>query len=135
MFQKRKHTTKVKYQWWYESNKLKESTCLPLFAFLVTHKENVNLACRSIKKRPNSRQPVFRLEVPLAPSTWKWPVWEAKFTQKTIPAETQTPTFTESMDRDTDRLVASLNLEEIIKNYNTWKHLTVGKLISSVTFF
>ena len=40
----------------------------------------------------------------------------------------------ESMESDTDRVVASLNLEEIIKNYNTWNHLTVGKLTSSITF-
>ena len=58
-------------------------TCLPLFALLVTHKEkNVSLAYRSIWKRPNSRQPVFRPEVPPAPSTWKRPVREAKFNLK-----------------------------------------------------
>ena len=40
----------------------------------------------------------------------------------------------ESMDNDTDPIIASLNLEEIINNYNTWNHLTVAKLISSITF-
>ena len=40
----------------------------------------------------------------------------------------------ESMDNDTDRVIASLNLEEELNDYNTWKHLTVGKLISSLTF-
>ena len=40
----------------------------------------------------------------------------------------------ESMDNDTDCVVASLNLE-VLNNYNTWNHLTVGKLISSFTFF
>ena len=40
----------------------------------------------------------------------------------------------ESMDSDTDHVVAGLNLEEIIQNYNTWNHLTVDKLISSITF-
>ena len=40
----------------------------------------------------------------------------------------------QSMDSDTDCVVASLNLEEIIKNYNTWNHLTVDKLRSSITF-
>ena len=38
------------------------------------------------------------------------------------------------MDSDTDRIVASLNLEQILNNYNTWNRLTVGKLISSLTF-
>ena len=50
------------------------------------------LVCQS--RMPNSRQSVFRPEVPLAPSTRKRPVEEAKFTQKTIPTEMQTPTFT-----------------------------------------
>ena len=68
------------------------------------------------------------------PSTTKSPI-------TTKPSNSQPPTkplqrtySIESMDCDTDRLVASLNLEEIIKDYNTWNHLTVGKLISSVTF-
>ena len=43
--------------------------------------------------------------------------------------------ITESMESDTDHIVASLNLEEIINNYNTWNHLIVDKLISSLTFF
>ena len=38
------------------------------------------------------------------------------------------------MDRKTDRIIASFNLEEIINNYNTRKHVTLGKLISSLTF-
>ena len=40
----------------------------------------------------------------------------------------------ESMDSNADRVVARLNIEEIINNYNTWNHLTVSKLISSLTF-
>ena len=43
----------------------------------MTHKEN-----RLIWKRPNSRLLVFRPEVPLAPSTRKRPVREAKFNLK-----------------------------------------------------
>ena len=39
------------------------------------------------------------------------------------------------MDYDSDRVVACLNLEEILNNYNTWKHLTVGKLISLLNFY
>ena len=38
------------------------------------------------------------------------------------------------MDSDTGRIFASLNLE-VLNNYNTWNYLTVGKLISSLTFF
>ena len=40
----------------------------------------------------------------------------------------------ESMDSDTDRVVSSLNLEEMINNYNTWNQLTVGKALSSTTY-
>ena len=32
----------------------------------------------------------------------------------------------ENMASDTDRVVASRNLEEIIDNYITWNNLTVG---------
>ena len=53
--------------------KLKQNKCT---------KKNVSLACRSIWKRPNSRQPVFRPEVLLAHSTRKRPVRESKFNLK-----------------------------------------------------
>ena len=36
------------------------------------------------------------------------------------------------MDNNTDHVVASLNLEEVLSN--TWNYLTVGKLISSLAF-
>ena len=39
-----------------------------------------------------------------------------------------------SINSDTDHIFAIPNLEEIINNYNTWNHLTVGKLLSSITF-
>ena len=39
----------------------------------------------------------------------------------------------ESMDSDTDSIVASFNVEEILNNYNTCNHLTEGKFISSLT--
>ena len=38
------------------------------------------------------------------------------------------------MDSDTDCIVAGFNLEEVLNNYNTWNYLTVGQLISSLTF-
>ena len=40
----------------------------------------------------------------------------------------------ESMASDTDCIVASLNLEEVLNNYNTWNYLIVGQLISLLTF-
>ena len=40
----------------------------------------------------------------------------------------------ESMDSDTDSIVASLNPEYIINNYNTWNHFTVCKRINSISF-
>ena len=63
------------------------------------------------KERPGS---TFKI-----PSTTKSPI-------TTKPSNSQQPTkplqitySIESIDSDTDRLVASPNLEEIIKNYNT----------------
>ena len=38
------------------------------------------------------------------------------------------------MDSDTDRVVASLNYEDVLNNYNTWNYLTVHQLINSLTF-
>ena len=40
----------------------------------------------------------------------------------------------ESMDIDTDCVVASLNLKEVLNNYNTWNYLTVSQPINLVTF-
>ena len=38
------------------------------------------------------------------------------------------------MDSDTDNVFANFSFEDMIDNYNTWKHLTVCKQISSTTF-
>ena len=38
------------------------------------------------------------------------------------------------MDSDIEHIVASLNLEEVLNNYNTWNYLTMCQLISSLTF-
>ena len=35
------------------------------------------------------------------------------------------------MDSDTDRIVAKLNLEDVMNNYNNWNNLT---LIGSISF-
>ena len=40
----------------------------------------------------------------------------------------------ESMDSDTDRIVASIDLEGITNNYKTWNHLTVCKQMNSILF-
>ena len=40
----------------------------------------------------------------------------------------------ESMDSDTDSIVASLDLEGITNNYKTWNHLTVCKQMNSILF-
>ena len=41
----------------------------------------------------------------------------------------------ESMDSESECIVASPNLEEVLNYYNTWNHLIVGKLISKLSFF
>ena len=38
------------------------------------------------------------------------------------------------MDSNIDRVAASLDLKEVLNNYNSWNYLTVGQLISSLTF-
>ena len=58
------------------------------------------------KERPGS---TFKI-----PSTTKSPI---RTKQSTKPL--QRTYSIESMDSDTDRIVVSLNLEELIKNYNT----------------
>ena len=40
----------------------------------------------------------------------------------------------ESMDSDTDCIVASFDLEGITNNYKTWNHLAVCKQMSSIPF-
>ena len=63
------------------------------------------------KERPGS---TFKI-----PSTTKSPI-TTKPSNSQPPAKPLQRTYSiESMDSDTDRVVASLNLEEIIKNYNT----------------
>ena len=78
-------------KWWFKSNQLIKRIHVLTSFCLASDPQNVSLACRSIWKRPNSRQPVFRPEIPPAPSTRKRPVREAKFKK---PVETQTLTFT-----------------------------------------
>ena len=71
------------WKWWFKSNQFKRIHVLTSFCLASdTQRKNVSLACQSIWKRPNSRQPVFRPEVPPAPSTRKRPVREAKFNLK-----------------------------------------------------
>ena len=70
-------------KWWFKSNQFQRIHLLTSFCLASDpQRKNVSLACWSIWKRPNSRQPVFRSEVPPAPSTRKRPVREAKFNLK-----------------------------------------------------
>ena len=100
---------------------LKQKSQLP-----ICQTTKIQMNTKGNKERPGS---TFKI-----PSTTKSPI-------TTKPSNSQQPTkplqrtySIESMDSVTDRVVDSLNLEEIIKNYNTWNHLSVGKLISLVTF-
>ena len=71
-------------KWWFKSNQLiKRIHVLTSFCLASDpQRKNISLACRSIWKRPNLRQPVFRPEVPHAPFTQKRTVREAKFNLK-----------------------------------------------------
>ena len=46
----------------------------------------------------------------------------------------QRPHSVESMDSDTDCIVANLDQEGITNNYNTWNHLAVSKQMISNSF-
>ena len=63
------------------------------------------------KERPGS---TFKM-----PSTTKSPIRTKQSNAQQSRKPLQRTYSIESMDGDTDRVVASLNLEEIIKNYNT----------------
>ena len=70
--------------WWSKSNQLiKRIHVLTSFCLASDPQRKTSVSHASLlEKRPNSRQPVFRPEVPPAPSTRKWPAREAKFNLK-----------------------------------------------------
>ena len=92
----------------------------------ISQTAKIQMNTKVNKERPGSK---FKM-----PSTTKSPIRTKQSNAQGSRKSLQRTYCMESMDSDTDRVVASLNLEEIIKNYNTWNHLTVGKLISSNIF-
>ena len=94
--------------------------------FPISQTTKIQMNTKANKERPGS---TFKI-----PLITKSPITTKPSNSQQTTKLLQRTYSIESMDSDTDRLVASLNLEEIIKSYNTWNHLTVGKLISSVTF-
>ena len=100
---------------------LKQKSQLP-----ISQTMKIQMNTKVNKEKPGS---TFKIS-----STTKSPITTKQFNSQQPTKPLQKTYSIESMDSDTDRVVARLNLEEIIKNYNTWNHLTLGKLISSVTF-
>ena len=77
----------------------------------ISQTTKIQMNTKVNKERPGS---TFKI-----PSTTKSPI-TTKLSNSQPPTKPLQRTYsTESMDSDTDRIVASLNLEEIIKNYNT----------------
>ena len=100
---------------------LKQKSQLP-----ISQTTKIQMNTKVTKERPGS---TFKI-----PSTTKSPI-TTKPSNSQLPTKPLQRTYSvESMDSDIDLVVSSLNLEEMIKNYNTLNHLIVGKLISSVTF-
>ena len=100
--------------------RLKQKSQLP-----ISQTTKIQMNTKVNKEKPGS---TFKM-----PSTTKSPITKPSNSQP--PAKPLQRTYSiESMDNDTDRVVASLNLDEIIKNYDTWNHFTAGKLISSITY-
>ena len=69
-----------------------------------------------MKTKVNKEKPGSTFKIP---STTKSPITTKPSNSQPPPKPLQRTYSIESMDSDTDHLVASLNLEEIIKNYNT----------------
>ena len=61
------------------------------------------------------------------PSTTKSPIWTKQSNAQQPTKPLQRTYSIESMDSDTDRIVASLNLEEIIKKLQYLKPLNCGQ--------
>ena len=72
----------------------------------------------------NTERPGSTFEMPSRP---KLPIRTKQCDAQGSTKHRQRTCSIESMDSDTERVVASLNLEEIINNYSTWNHLTVDK--------
>ena len=92
--------------------------------------------CQTAKIQINSKmknkKPGSTFKMP--PRT-KSPIWIKHRNAQRSTKPLQRTYSIESMDSDTDRAVASLNLEEVLNNYCTWNYLTVGQLTSSLAFF
>ena len=103
------------------SEQLKQKSQFP-----ISQTTKIQMNTKVNKERPGS---TFKI-----PSTTKSPITtEASNSQP--PKKNACKGRIESMDSDTDRLVASLNLEEIIKNYNTWNHLNCWQTYKLSHFF
>ena len=97
----------------------------------------VHMNTEVINERPGG---IFKLypakfdAVP-SPSRTKSPMGMNKQSNAQESTKTLQRSYTiESMDSDTDHIVASLHLEGITNNYKTWNRLAVCKQISSIPF-
>ena len=76
----------------FKSNQWRESTCLPLFALLVTHKEK-RQSCMPVNLKKTEFTPAS-VQAGSSSCTFHPEVTSAGGNWKTIPVEKQTPTFT-----------------------------------------
>ena len=95
---------------------LKQKLQLP-----ISQTTKIQMNTKVNKERPGS---IFKM-----PSTTMSPITTKQSNAQQPRKPLQRTHTIESLDSDTDCVVASLNLEEIIKNYNTWNYLTVGQHI------
>ena len=94
------------------------------FHFCQTGKIQMNTQMKN--EKPGS---TFKM-----PSRTKSPIWIKHCNTQGSTKPLRKTYNIESMDSDTDHVVTSLNLEEVLNNFNTWNYSTVGQLISSLTF-
>ena len=88
-------------------------------------KTSVSHASR-FEKRSNSPQPVFRPEVPPAPSTRKWPAREAKFNLKYYTGW-NAKSYINIMYIYLNVCKQMTDVKLLLLHSNTWNHLTVCK--------
>ena len=97
----------------------------------------VHMNTEVISERPwgTFKLPLVKFDAVPSPSRTKSPMgidkqsnaqWTSKSPQRSYSIE--------SMDSDTDCIVANLDLEGIINNHKIWNHLTVCKQMNSIPF-
>ena len=97
----------------------------------------VNMNTEVISERPGGtfKPPPAKFDAVPSASRAKSPIGIDKHSNTQGTSNTLQKSYSiKSMDSNTDRIVASLDLEGITNNFKTWNHLTVCKQMNSILF-